>query len=78
MKSNLTENCETGVNESDHKRTNIIVVVASLSWGSPGKCNCTCIDKLMRSIGRLQAGLLTPLPFARHRLSPLAGFTYGA
>ena len=25
----------------------------------------------------IQAGLLTPLPFARHRLSPLAAFTSG-
>ena len=26
----------------------------------------------------IQAGLLTPLTFARHRLSPLAAFTSGA
>ena len=26
----------------------------------------------------VQAGLLTPLTFARHRLSPLAAFTSGA
>ena len=26
----------------------------------------------------IQAGLLTPLTFARHCLSPLAAFTYGA
>ena len=26
----------------------------------------------------IQAGLLTPLTFARHRLSPLAAFTFGA
>ena len=26
----------------------------------------------------IQAGLLTPLSFARHRLSPLAAFTSGA
>ena len=29
-------------------------------------------------ITTIQAGLLTPLTFARHRLSPLAAFTSGA
>ena len=29
-------------------------------------------------IGRIQVGLLTPLTFAWHRLSPLAAFTSGA
>ena len=30
------------------------------------------------AIGRFKRGLLTPLTFARHRLSPLAAFTSGA
>ena len=31
-----------------------------------------------KSIWAVQAGLLTPLTFGRHRLSPLAAFTSGA
>ena len=34
-----------------------------------------CADK---SYWAIQAGWLTPLTFARHRLSPLAAFTSGA
>ena len=36
----------------------------------------TCIKKVWYRA--IQAGLLTPLTFARHRLSPLAAFTSGA
>ena len=32
----------------------------------------------IRRYWAIQAGLLTPLNFARHRLSPLAAFTSGA
>ena len=35
-------------------------------------------DKSTHNYWTIQAGLLTPLTFARHRLSPLAAFTSGA
>ena len=36
-----------------------------------------CIAGLGGLVGAVQAGLLTHLTFARHRLSPLAAFTSG-
>ena len=35
-------------------------------------------DSVALGIGRFRRGLLTPLTFARHRLSHLAAFTSGA
>ena len=37
-----------------------------------------CEGSPMPDYWAIQAGLLTPLTFARHRLSPLAAFTSGA
>ena len=41
-----------------------------------------CVDTVLRNNSEknwaIQAGLLTPLNFARHRLSPLAALTSGA
>ena len=48
-------------------------------------CPAVCVSAIINynnSSGHfcwvVQAGLLTPLTFARHRLSPLAAFTFGA
>ena len=38
---------------------------------------CTVLSEAV-NYWAIQAGLLTPLTFARHRLSPLAAFTSGA
>ena len=48
-------------------------------------CVCVCVwahvqarDLFNTNYWAIQAGLLTPLNFARHRLSPMAAFTFGA
>ena len=40
--------------------------------------NLSTVGKTWQVYWAIQAGLLTPLTFARHRLSPLAAFTSGA
>ena len=41
-------------------------------------CSCKALVREIPHSWAIQAGLLTPLTFARHRLSPLATFTSGA
>ena len=47
-------------------------------WGFTVKQGETTIHEDSAAYWAVQAGLLTPLTFARHRLSPLAAFTSGA
>ena len=53
---------------------NVVVVVAFLLWLLLG---VRCWTGVLM-YWAIQAGLLTPFTFARHRLSPLAAFTSGA
>ena len=59
-------------NSYNSSRDEVIYIVSERNW-----------HKAQRSYQNhvywaIQAGLLTPLTFARHRLSPLAAFTSGA
>ena len=47
-------------------------------WGFTVKQGETTIHEDSAAYWAVQAGLLTPLTFARHRLSPLAAFVSGA
>ena len=47
-------------------------------WGLTVKPGATTIHEDSAAYCAIQAGLLTPLTFARHRLSPLAAFTLSA
>ena len=46
-------------------------------WDFTVKQGATTIHEDSAAYWAIQAGLLTPLTFARHRLSPLAAFTSG-
>ena len=47
-------------------------------WGFTVKQGATTIHEDSAAYWAVQAGLLTPLTLARHRLNPLAAFTSGA
>ena len=51
----------------------VVVVVVSAIVKCSGLSSCVLDGRYWA----VQAGLLTPLTFARHRLSPLAAFTSG-
>ena len=48
------------------------------SAGTLGKKGHSCVINSREPVWAVQAGLLTPLTFTRHRLRPLADFTSGA